>query len=131
MRTRFLNRTINSIYDEAFRELGITASQANMLVAILKDGELSPTRLGQLLNIEKSTLSRNLDRLRKLELIEIIAPDSGRTHSVQVSKAGNELMPRVFPLWQQAQETVHQLLGDEGAQKLKSSADLAREKLTP
>ena len=130
MRTRFLNRTINSIYDEAFRELGVTASQANMLVAIVKVEDLSPTQLSQILNIEKSTLSRNLDRLRKAELIEIVEPNSGRTKSLKISQAGNDLMPKMYPLWQKAQESVQQLLGEQGSADLKASADSAREKLT-
>ena len=130
MRMRFLNRTVNSIYDEVFRELGITASQANMLVAIVKYEDLSPTRLGQILNIEKSTLSRNLDRMRKAGWIEIVEPVTGRTHSLKITQAGKDLMPTMFPLWQKAQESVQQLLGEQGSADLKASADFAREQLT-
>jgi DNA-binding MarR family transcriptional regulator len=130
MRVRYLNRTLNTIYDDAFREFGITGSQCNMLVAIVKNGELSPTRLGQLLNIEKSTLSRNLERMRKAGWIEIVEPDSGRTHSLKVAKAGKDLLPKLFPIWQKAQETAQELLGEQQSENLKAAADQARKQLT-
>ena len=130
MRVRFLNRTLNAIYDEAYRDLGMTASQGNMLVAIVKNDELSPTRLGQLLNIEKSTLSRNLERMRKAGWIEVNEPKFGRTRSLRATRSGKSMMSSLLPRWEKAQAAAPDLLGDDESDDLKTSVDQARKKLT-
>ncbi len=126
MRVRYLNRSVTSIYDDAFRPLGITASQVNVLVAVIKQGMLSPGQLGNILNIEKSTLSRNLERMRKAGWIEIIAPNSGRTHTIQASKEGKELLLELLPLWRKAQDATDQLLDADGSEALRKVGDHAK-----
>lgn len=123
MRVRYLNRSLTSIYDDAFRSLGITASQVNMLVALVKQGSLSPGELGNLLNIEKSTISRNLERMRKAGWIEITS--SGRTHAVEVTRKGKQLLMEVMPHWQEAQRAADVLLSSEGSQAIRDVADHA------
>jgi len=130
MRVRYLNRSLTAIYDDAFRPLGITAGQVNVLVAVIKQGSLSPGQLGNILNMEKSTLSRNLERMRKAGWIEIIAPSSGRTHSIQASKEGKDLLLELLPLWREAQEATDQLLDVDGSDALRKVGDHARKNIT-
>ena len=124
MRVRYLNRSLTSIYDDAFRPLGITASQVNMLVALVKQRSLSPGELGNLLNIEKSTISRNLERMRKAGWINITS--SGRTHAVEVTRKGNQLLMDVMPHWEEAQKAADALLGPDGSQAIREVGDNAR-----
>ena len=124
MRVRYLNRSLTSIYDDAFRPLGITASQVNMLVALVKQGSLSPGELGSLLNIEKSTISRNLERMRKAGWIEISS--SGRTHTIEVASKGKQLLVEVMPHWREAQKATDALLGSDGSQAIREVGDKAR-----
>ena len=64
VRVRLLSRTITAIYDDALRPLGLTAGQLNVLVVIAKRGPISPGEIARRLNMEKSTVSRNLARMR-------------------------------------------------------------------
>jgi len=130
MRVRYLNRSLTAVYDDAFRPLGITASQVNMLVAIVNRGTLSPSELGNLLNIEKSTLSRNLERIRKAGWIKITTPSSGRTNTVHPTDRGKKLLLEVLPRWREAQRAAAGLLGDEGSETLREIGDHARGELT-
>ena len=129
MRVRYLNRSLTSIYDEVFRPLSITASQVNMLVAIITQQTLSPSELGEILNIEKSTLSRNLDRMRKAGWVEIDSSQPGRSHTVQASEKGQALLLNILPLWQKAQETTCTLLGSERSKAIREVADHARSEI--
>lgn len=129
MRIRFLNRTVNSIYDDAYRDIGITAAQGNMLVAIVLNERISPTVLGQRLNIEKSTLSRNLERMRNSDLIEVQEPSSGRSLELVPTKKGHELLLEILPRWKAAQATTRELLGENEATDVAAAVDQAREKL--
>jgi DNA-binding MarR family transcriptional regulator len=62
-RARFLERTLARIYDGALRDVGVTGSQLSMLVAIALLPEPSAAAVGRRLDLEKSTVSRNLARL--------------------------------------------------------------------
>ena len=65
VRVRLLSRTITGIYDEALRPLGLTVGQMNILVVVAKRGPVSPGEVARRLNMEKSTVSRNIDRMAK------------------------------------------------------------------
>ena len=125
MRVRYLNRSLTYIYDDAFRHLGITASQVNILVALVKQGSLSPGELGNLLNIEKSTISRNLERMRKANWIEITA--SGKTHAVEATSEGKQTLVDVKPHWEEAQKATDALLSSDGSQVIREVGDHARD----
>lgn len=125
MRVRYLNRSLTSIYDDAFRPLGITASQVNLLVALIKQGSLSPGGLGSLFNMEKSTISRNLERMRKAGWIEITT--SGRTNAVEATNEGKQLLVDVMPHWEEAQKGADALLGSDGSQTIRELGDQARD----
>ncbi len=129
MRIRFLNRTVNSIYDDAYRDIGITAAQGNMLVAIVLNEKISPTILGQRLNIEKSTLSRNLDRMRKSGLVDVREPSSGRSLELVPTKKGHELLLEILPRWESAQAETRELFGEDESIDLVGAVDQARAKL--
>jgi DNA-binding MarR family transcriptional regulator len=125
MRIRYLNRSLTSIYDDAFRPLGITASQVNMLVALIRQASLSPGELGRLFNMEKSTISRNLERMRKAGWIEITT--SGRTHAIKATPEGKQLLVDLMPHWEEAQKAADALLGSDGSQAIREFGDHARD----
>lgn len=125
-RVRLLNRTITSLYDDLLRPAGVTAGQLNMLVMVASEGPLSPGELAKLLKMEKSTLSRNLARLRKRGWVRITTGESGRTQNVEIDPSGRERIARAHPLWKEAQHRIEQLLGTAGAQSLREAFDSAR-----
>ena len=60
-RARLLSRVISAIYDEALAPLGLKGSQLNVLSALARRGPCAQTELCSLLEMEKSTLSRNIE----------------------------------------------------------------------
>ena len=63
VRVRLVSRAITGVYDRALRKLNIKIGQASILVFLTLHGESSPGEIGKALMMEKSTVSRNLDRL--------------------------------------------------------------------
>ena len=110
-RIRLLNRQVLRIYDDALRPLGIKLTQLNVLAALDRLGPSSPTEVTKVLDIEKSTLSRSLERLRTRGLIEVHPGVSGRTQHVVVTAQGRELLKQALPRWEAAQEQAATLLG--------------------
>jgi DNA-binding MarR family transcriptional regulator len=121
-RTRLLNRTVTRIYDEALRPVGLTAAQLNLLVAIARFGPDSPGAIAKRLNMEKSTMSRNVTRLAEHGQIGVTPGASGREQLLRIRAKGSNLIKRALPLWQSAQERTIALLGDDGAHSLRDAA---------
>ena len=61
-RVRQLSRIITRVYDDALRPLKITASQFTLLTQLAQQDGITAVEIGFTLDIEKSTLSRNLKR---------------------------------------------------------------------
>jgi hypothetical protein len=62
-RVRRLERLLTRIYDDAIRPHGLTGSQLELLVALQLIGKTTAAAVGRRLELEKSTVSRNLARL--------------------------------------------------------------------
>ncbi|MEM7235747.1 MAG: MarR family transcriptional regulator [Planctomycetota bacterium] len=113
-----LNRTITGIYEDSLRPLGVTAAQLNVLVAVAKAGPVAPGTIARRMAMEKSTLSRNVDRMRQHGWIRIQDGDSARSHKLAISRKGRTLLERALPLWEEAQERAKKLLGADGARSV-------------
>ena len=109
MRTRRINRTLTRIYDEELRPHGVSAAQQNVLVALGVAGQLRPFQLAAALDLEKSTVSRNLRRLEQLGWIAIEADSSG-SQVVRLADAGASKLRATAPAWERAQARAREVL---------------------
>jgi DNA-binding MarR family transcriptional regulator len=125
-RVRLLNRVITNVYDRALQPYGIKINQANILVSLLVRGEASPGEIGTRLQMEKSTVSRTLDRMRSNGWVEIIGTGPGQT--VRVTESGKELLVATHDAWQDAQTRATELLGEDGAQSLMMTVKRLKQK---
>ncbi len=112
VRLRMLNRRLTRVYDEALRPHGLSVAQLNMLVAIAFTGHISPTALGEALDLEKSTLSRNVKRLVDQGWVRVWAAVEGRGQLLGITDEGRALIEQVEPAWARAQEQARVLLGE-------------------
>ncbi len=117
MPVRVLNRVITGIYDDALRAHNVRVSQMNVLVAIAAGGPARATDVCRRLRLEKSTLSRDLDRLLERGWVQAVAA-TGRSQNLEITSAGRALIERVMPAWEAAQKRVHELLGPKLTKEL-------------
>ena len=117
-RARMLSRVISAIYDEALAPLGLKGSQLNLLSALARQGPSRPADLCALLKMDKSTLSRNVERMRKRGWLSNSISNDNRTHMVSLTPKGGELFRNAFPLWRKAQMEAVRRMGDEGVAAL-------------
>ncbi|WP_173199980.1 MarR family winged helix-turn-helix transcriptional regulator [Geobacter sp. SVR] len=115
-RVRRLNRVVTNLYDRALQPYGIKINQANILISLLVQGETRPGEIGSRLQMEKSTVSRTLDRMKKSGWIETNGTGPGQT--VRITEAGRQLMVDTHDAWQHAQRKATELLGEDGAQAI-------------
>ncbi len=119
-RVRMLNRTITAIYDDALRPLGLTTGQLNILVVVTKRGPLSPGEVARRLNMEKSTVSRNVERMRANGWLTVTATDSGHKQQLTLTRQGKRLLENSVSAWDEAQTRTRALLGRRGSDSIRS-----------
>jgi DNA-binding MarR family transcriptional regulator len=122
VRLRLLNRVVTKLYDDALRPLGLKVSQLNILVATGKLALARPAVVCGLLQLDTSTLSRNVERMRAKGWLEAVAGDDARTQPFRLTVKGKMLLERAVPAWEQAQLKAGELLGKDGVALLNKAA---------
>jgi DNA-binding MarR family transcriptional regulator len=112
VRLRLLTRAVTKIYNQALRPHGLTISQMNILVAASYLGQAKQQDICKALHLEKSTLSRDLARMRERGWITESPGDDGRSSLLRVTAQGGKLLQRAIPAWRQAQQQATALLGE-------------------
>ena len=112
VRLRLLTRAVTRIYNKALRPHGLTVSQMNILVAVSCLGEAKQQAVCHALHLDKSSLSRDLERMRARGWLDTLAGDDGRTSRLKLTSAGRVLLKKATPAWQQAQQEATALLGE-------------------
>jgi DNA-binding MarR family transcriptional regulator len=128
-RVLLVNRTISGLYNQALRPLGVTVAQLNFLVMVAKRGPVAPGEVAKLLNMDKSTLSRNVRLMEDHRWLSVLPGESGRSQSLTIEPKGRKLIEKALPLWQGAQERTKELLGERGARSMYSAAEAVLEQL--
>jgi DNA-binding MarR family transcriptional regulator len=114
VRLRLLNRVVTSFYDEALRPLGLKVSQLNILIVTARLGLARPAQVCEILQLDTSTLSRNVKPLQAHGWLEVVPEDDARAQPFQLTAQGKRLIEKAVPAWQEAQRQATELIGDEG-----------------
>ena len=117
-RVRQLSRIITRMYDDAMRPLGITASQYTLLAQLASRDGITAVEIGYELDIEKSTLSRNLKRLLALGMIIMDPPAGRRGRGLHLTSKGQVVLKDAYPVWQAAQSRSVAAMGVDTRAKL-------------
>ena len=112
-RVRQLSRIVTRVYDDALRPHKITASQFTLLTQLAHTDGITAAEIGLDLDIEKSTLSRNLKRLLALGHIEMDPPAGRRGRGLHLTPRGKAVIREAFPLWQEAQRRSSEVMGPD------------------
>ncbi len=118
VRLRLLNRVVTNIYDEALRPLGIKTSQLNLLVIAAKLGLARPADVCRRLQMDSSTLSRNVERMKARGWLEVVTDEDGRAQPFRLTTKGKKLLQKAKPAWEQAQQKAIKLLGADAVDEI-------------
>lgn len=126
-RLRLINRVVTNIYDDALRPLGLKISQGNILILTSRMGVVSPVQVCEYLQLDISTLSRNVELMRKNGWLEEVPGEDARSHPFRLTAAGKRLIKESIPAWEKAQAEARELLGDDFVSLLNKAAKRASE----
>ena len=123
VRVRALNRAVSALYDDALRPHGLRVGQLNLLVAVARMGTARPGDLCRFLRMDKSTLSRDVELMRRNGWLEVDGSGDRRARPLTISAEGRALLEAVVPAWRQAQERAGAMLGGEATAALGRAVD--------
>ena len=114
MRLRLLNRVVTSSYDDALRPLGLKVSQLNILILTARLGLARPAQVCEMLQLDASTLSRNVKPMQAHGWLEVVSEEDARAQPFRLTPQGKRLIEKAVPAWEKAQRQAADLLGDQG-----------------
>src|SRR6266481_8015952 len=118
---RKLNRMVSAIYDGALANAGVKTSQFSVLVSVANRKQARPAELTKHLQLDESTLSRNVERMCTRGWLRLVQDADRRSHVIEVTDKGQALIRKCLPAWQKAQAEVSRRLGTDTITELRSA----------
>jgi DNA-binding MarR family transcriptional regulator len=110
---RKTERIVTRHYDSYLAESGVTAVQLPMLAIIAAAEEPTFRLLAAQLDLDRSTLSRNLALLRGKRMVKI-GPSSGpKPGPISLTAKGQAALRRAFLRWSEAQRKLEEILSPD------------------
>ncbi|HXN53929.1 MAG TPA: MarR family winged helix-turn-helix transcriptional regulator [Candidatus Acidoferrum sp.] len=104
-------RAVTRLYDQAFEPFGIRSTQFSILVGVAKTQPTSISALGDLLVIDRTTLTRSLRLLKKQGLLSISERSTKRQRFLTLTPRGERTLAASLPVWRGAQDRFVESVG--------------------
>lgn len=105
-------RAVTRLYDQELRRTGLSVTQFTLLQALALAGELSQGRLGDMLAVDSTTLTRTLANLRASGWVSDRSGADRRVRLIALTAPGRRQLEWSTPSWERAQERLRRILGD-------------------
>jgi len=116
---RKTTRIMSQFYDKNLQSTGLRGTQFILLADISVNENISVNELADMLLMDQTTVTRNIEILRKKGYINVRkGDDDSRRKCISLSESGEEKLNESIPLWRNAQEQIEQGLGAERLEEL-------------
>ena len=90
-------------------------------------GVARPAQVCEILQLDTSTLSRNVKPLQAHGWLEVVPDEDASAQPFRLTAQGKRLIEKAVPAWAQAQRQATELLGEEGIALLDRAAKKLRQ----
>ena len=111
-------RAVTRLYNQELRPDAIEITQFTILMALEQAGEISQGKLGKLLALDSTTLTRMLALLRKRGWIQEKEGEDRRFRLIRLTSAGRAKLQQSLPHWKRAQDRMQSALGEDAMRNL-------------
>jgi DNA-binding MarR family transcriptional regulator len=105
-------RALSQLYDEALRPAGLRATQHTILQALTRTGEVRQGRLGEILAMDSTSLTRTLRLMRRHGWTTEKRGEDKRERWLSISKAGAAKLKAATAAWEKVQSQLRGKLGE-------------------
>lgn len=110
---RKVSRAVTQYFDRHLETVGIRATQFSLLAALASTSAKTLTEIAESLVMDRTTLTRNLKPLEKMDLIVTVTPIDKRSKGYTLTVKGREVLERSTPHWKDAQDSIVNTLTSE------------------
>jgi DNA-binding MarR family transcriptional regulator len=107
-------RALSQVYEEAMRPTGLRITQFTILQALARTGEVKQGRLGEILVMDSTSLTRTLRIMRQQGWIAERRGEDQRERWLKLSKAGETKLKIATASWEKVQARLQAKLGEAG-----------------
>ena len=111
LKLRQLGRMVNRHYDDHLSAVGLKSTQYALLSYVVKLGPIRPSDLSRCLQMDASTLTRNLQPMVAQGWLAVGAGEDARSRLVAATAAGQALRAEAQRAWKAAQTDLNHRLG--------------------
>lgn len=123
LKLRQLTRRVSAHYDRVVGEAGLKTTQYSLLAHIVTLAPIRPGALADAMEMDASTLTRNLQVLVAQGWAEVGAGDDARSRIVTATPAGRAKRTEAQRAWKRAQLALNERLGDARVSRLHALID--------
>jgi DNA-binding MarR family transcriptional regulator len=123
LKLRQLSRRVSQRFDHIVGEAGLKTTQYSLLSNIVARGPIRPGELAAAMEMDASTLTRNLQPLIAQGWVVVGAGADGRSRSVAITDAGRAKRSEAQRDWKRAQLELNERLGPERVARLHAVID--------
>ena len=105
-------RGLTQLYEEALRPEGLRATQFTLLQVLAQAGEVLQGRLGEMLVMDSTSLTRTLAIMVRQGWIAERKGKDRRERWLRLSDAGAAQLARALPAWERVQARLREQLGE-------------------
>ena len=116
LRLRRLSRIVDGYYRKNLIDYEITENQLTILFLLSEMKKVEQGRIGKVLKLERSTVSRNIKLLEKKGLIRR-SPEY--KPEIELTTKGKNIAIELIPRWEKTMDELIAKLGDNGMQIIK------------
>jgi DNA-binding MarR family transcriptional regulator len=127
---RRVSRLVTRHYDAHLTGTGMRSTQFTILNGLQALGEVTVNELAEQLQVDRTTLTRNLSLLQSRGWIDKFAGADRRVRLIRIATGGLAALEAATRAWQTAQDTLTERLGDARYRKLITDLDALEESLS-
>ena len=109
---RRASRALTQMYDTEMRREGLRGTQFTILQALTLAGEITQGRLGRILAIDSTTLTRTLKIMRREGWVSLQRGEDRREWRLGLTKEGEAMYKRALPTWERTQKRLRKRIGN-------------------
>lgn len=108
-------RIVTQLYDKLLQPTDLKVTQYSMLAHIARYKGITISKLGEILLLDQTTITRNVNILKKNGYVEITrSKQDSRAKVISITHLGMEKLHEATPIWQEIQERI---INDVGLEK--------------
>nr|WP_132550968.1 MarR family winged helix-turn-helix transcriptional regulator [Pectinatus cerevisiiphilus] len=118
MNLRRASRAITQFYDDTLKPSGLTITQLSLLRHLEMVEVATISELAKMVQIDRTTLNRNMKPLIREGFIDIRQGKDSRTRQISLTLQGKDAAAKGWKLWKVAQKKIEKYMGNTELAKL-------------